>query len=375
MDNFSPSQNMVAKAAGVSRSTVSRVFSNHPGIPAETKRHVRQIAEKMGYRKNAIVSMLTAQVRTSRLKKTESTLAYITSQSTPKMLEISPTYYQFYLGARERAEELGYGLDVIWRRESMMTAGRITKILQSRGIRGIILAPRPKTLGHVSLDWRLFAAASIGHALPLPRINYAGASHFAIIDKALRVLRKYGYRRVGYSIFPDADGYSNHAFVSRYCMHRSMLPPKDQIPFYFDPVGQESSTRAQFKRWLQKYRPDAVLAVGPDVGFWLDEIGDSIPDKVAHVDLCLPDESGEVAGVFEMPKVIAATAVELVVEQLHHNAIGVPEHPKSVLFDGKWVDGKTLPTLSRIPPARQKFPVGSLEGSFTLGESVSGKRP
>lgn len=111
------------------------------------------------------------------------------------------------------------------------------------------------------------------------------------------------------------------------------------------PMGRDYPTQARLEKWVKHHRPEAVICVGPEVPLWIREAGLSIPQDISITDLCLADESGEIAGVFEMPQLIAATAVELVVEQIHHNALGVPEYPKSVLFNGKWVDGKTLPRL------------------------------
>ncbi len=42
----------VAKAAGVSPSTVSRVVKDHPGISSDTKRKIRKIMQEMGYTPN-----------------------------------------------------------------------------------------------------------------------------------------------------------------------------------------------------------------------------------------------------------------------------------------------------------------------------------
>jgi DNA-binding LacI/PurR family transcriptional regulator len=51
----------VAKAAGVSHSTVSRALSNSPLIPAITRRRVERIAKKLGYTPNAIARGLVTQ--------------------------------------------------------------------------------------------------------------------------------------------------------------------------------------------------------------------------------------------------------------------------------------------------------------------------
>lgn len=58
--------NDVAKAAGVSKATVSRVLSNHPSISDETKNKVRAIIEELGYKPNQMARNL-AKSRTRTL--------------------------------------------------------------------------------------------------------------------------------------------------------------------------------------------------------------------------------------------------------------------------------------------------------------------
>jgi DNA-binding LacI/PurR family transcriptional regulator len=348
------SQNAVAKAAGVSPSTVSRALANHPGIPPETRERIRQMAERMGYQKNAMVSMLTAQLRSSRLRKTESTLAYITSTPPSQMREGNPIHYEFFLGAKARAEELGYALDLLWCREPSMSAARFNKILLSRGIRGLLLAPRPKPMSHISLDWSKFSVAAIGHMLPAPHVSFSGAWHYTIIHTALRMLKKYGYRKIGFCISPESDKYANFAFSSRYSLYLQSLPPGERVPFPQNPFVQQLPNRGKFERWFAHHRPEALLCIGFHIQCWLEKMGFSIPQDVAIADLCLPDENGTTAGMYEMPRVIASTAVDLVVEQLHHNVFGIPQYPKAVLFEGKWMDGKTLPKITPSSQLGQK---------------------
>lgn len=340
-----PSQNAIARAAGLSRSTVSRALSNHPGTSEETKRLVRETAERLGYKKNAIVSMLTAQIRSSRLQKTKSTLAYLTTLWTPRIPVINATYHLFFEGARKRAEELGYGLDVVWRKESAMTGSRMTKILQARGIRGLLVAPRPTPLSHITLDWDKFSTACIGHALPAPKLHLAGAHHAHIIETALRIIRKYQYKKVGFAVWPSSDHYTQYAFSSRFLLYQSTIPPRHRLPLLYRPTLEDDRevNLAKLERWFHAHRPDVILGVGPQVLEWLIQLGISVPHDVAFVDLCLPNTDGTCAGIFEMPEIIAASAVDLVIEQIHHNQRGVPHFAKSVTIDGKWIDGTTLP--------------------------------
>jgi len=55
----------VAQAAGVSHSTVSRALGDSPLVKAETKTHIKRLAQEMGYTPDAIArSLVTRQTRT-----------------------------------------------------------------------------------------------------------------------------------------------------------------------------------------------------------------------------------------------------------------------------------------------------------------------
>ncbi len=306
---------------------------------------VRKTAERLGYQKNALVSMLTAQIRAGRLQKTTSTLAYLTTLSTPRIPVINATYHLFFEGAKKRAEELGYGLDVVWRKESAMTGSRMTKILQARGIRGLLVAPRPAPLSHITLDWNKFAAACIGHSLPAPKLHLAGAHHTRIIETALRMIRKHHYKRVGFAVLPSCDHYAQYTFSSRFLFYQSLIPASDRIPPLYHPTKGDDREidLPKLERWFSKNKPDVILGVGPQIWDWLTMLKISVPSDVAFVDICLPNTDGSCAGIFEMPDIIAASAVDLLVEQIHQNQRGIPDHPKSVAIEGKWIDGRTLP--------------------------------
>lgn len=51
----------IAKRAGVSYQTVSRVMNNHPGVAPQTQKRVSEIARKMGYRPNRAAQMMHTQ--------------------------------------------------------------------------------------------------------------------------------------------------------------------------------------------------------------------------------------------------------------------------------------------------------------------------
>jgi LacI family transcriptional regulator len=67
-----------------------------------------------------------------------------------------------------------------------------------------------------------------------------------------------------------------------------------------------------------------------------------VPDEVGFATLTYSPVYGEISGVDQNDEIVAAVGVELVAEQLHHNRRGVPTHPKIVMVEGEWKEGKTL---------------------------------
>ncbi len=65
----------VAKEAGVSSQTVSRVINNRPEITSETRQHVQNVIKRLGYQPNAIARSLS-QRRSHTLGIVTSSLEY-----------------------------------------------------------------------------------------------------------------------------------------------------------------------------------------------------------------------------------------------------------------------------------------------------------
>jgi LacI family transcriptional regulator len=86
----------VAKRAGVSQQTVSRVLNDHPDVSSDTRKHVKQIIEELNYRPNAIAQSLSR--RKSKL------LGVVTAG----LRFIGPS--RTLSGITSKTEALGYGL-------------------------------------------------------------------------------------------------------------------------------------------------------------------------------------------------------------------------------------------------------------------------
>src|SRR4051812_19855777 len=102
-----PNIRKIAKAAGVSHTTVSLALRNHPRVSEQTKRRIQTLAKKMGYRPNALVAALMSHVRSNRRVVAHEVVAFLSGGPTPDWWRGWPSISQNYFGARNRAEQLG----------------------------------------------------------------------------------------------------------------------------------------------------------------------------------------------------------------------------------------------------------------------------
>jgi LacI family transcriptional regulator len=296
----------------------------------------------MGYRRNALLSILTTQLRLSKKSHYNSVLAFVTSYAKRDAWREGATTVRFFESAKKRADELGYQLEEFWIKEPGITGRRATRILQSRGIKGLVIAPLPHQIGHLSLDWSKFSSATVGFGLAGPHLNQACNAHHHTITLALRHLRHCGYQRIGLAVPPYSNRYVNGSYSAFYLLHENYLPAKNRIPMFCERGPKENYTQENFKIWLKKHQPDAIVGMGPLVHDWSKNLGLCVPRDlgIANLDV-LSRESGW-SGIDGNHQIVGAAAVDLVVEQLQRNELGIPATPRTIFIEGIWVEGKTV---------------------------------
>src|SRR5580658_8310055 len=127
-----PTIRTLAKMAGVSNATVSLALRNHPRIRPEVRERIQQIAVKAGYKTDALVANLLAQLRTKKTHTYQSTLGLLSAWENPALHEATQTFLEWIAGCEERAASLGYGLDKFSLVDPPVTSERLVKILHAR---------------------------------------------------------------------------------------------------------------------------------------------------------------------------------------------------------------------------------------------------
>ncbi|MCX8090186.1 MAG: LacI family transcriptional regulator [Verrucomicrobiae bacterium] len=347
---------MVAKAAGVHGTTVGRALRNHPGIPPETRERIRKIAEQMGYRPNPLVSIYQAYVRGRRKPPYQANIAWIDDQESGRDWLEKPWLRGYLRGAERRAQELGYRIERVRLEEFVefqpdVNVQRFCRILEARGIFGAILP----LLRHPSLSTGLWTTAvvEIGryeawltHArqrrYPPRTWNAVLANSFMNVQTAFLALLQRGYQRPGLLVSAWYDRAEGLVPRGAFLAEQWELPPSRRVPpLFFEDL--EAAAERQLPAWLRRWSPDAVICADSRVRGVLERLGYHVPQDLGLAHLNVAEDVKGWSGIDEQHEFIGAAAVDMVVAQLEHNERGLPANPRSVLIDGRWVDGETTP--------------------------------
>ncbi|GAA3720100.1 LacI family DNA-binding transcriptional regulator [Salinicoccus jeotgali] len=120
----------VAKAAGVSPSTVSRVVKNHPGISSDTKRKIRKIMEQMGY---------TPHVAARNLVTKRSYTIGLVVKSAVHEAVLNPFFTEVNFGVSEACRTKGFSTIMTAAEDDDSLFLEVKNLINSKRVDGFIL--------------------------------------------------------------------------------------------------------------------------------------------------------------------------------------------------------------------------------------------
>jgi LacI family transcriptional regulator len=339
-----PNLRTIAARAGVSHTTVSLALRGDRRLPAATRKRIEAIARKLGYRRDAALGALMAKLRTIRARPAQEALGFVTAWPTRNGWRAAANHRRFHAGALERARELGYSLDEFWLAEPGMTPARMTRILLTRGIRGLILHSLPHPEGEIVLGWKQFAAVAKGVTIARPSLHRVISSHYDDIRLVARELTRRNYERIGLVLGAELNDRVDCAWLAGLHVHQRTLPRSSRIPPLILGAGDGAG---MFARWFKRFRPDAVLFSDQPVPGWLAPLDVLAPRDLGLVHLDWSPELAPLAGLDSDAEALGRAAVDLLVGQLHAQEFGIPRHEKIITIKGRWQEGPSVRPVGR----------------------------
>lgn len=346
----------VAKEAGVSLAAVSFALRNSPKISLTKREHIQAVAARMGYRENPLVSASMARMRGNRNIKYQATLGWV--NDTP-----NPTHWhahKMFLGARERAEELGYVLDELFlnkiqQGQPQANVRRFCQIAQARGIHGVIL-PEQYQIQHVVENWPEMAVVVVGsvsgelHVSSLKRqhfycpFNNVVPDTFNNVRMAYDALQLRSYQRIGLASAPWFNSHSDNLLRAAVLEFNQLASAADRVePHMDEDIGEKVPDT--FVKWLKDTRPDVILSSHFAVAGWLKQLGLKTPDDIGLAHTNLGPEEVDWSGIDQRDELIGSSAVDLLSSHLQRNQRGTPQFAKRMAVPGCWIDGGTTRNL------------------------------
>jgi LacI family transcriptional regulator len=332
-----PSTRLIAKLTGFSKATVANALNGSPTVARETARRILKVAQEVGYQRNPMIGTLMSAMRRSQSVGLRGVLAMV-DVAEPERPAHGPFHKELVVGARARAEELGFKIETYVVDHETLSYARLNSILTARGIRGIIVQPSWKVPDFSQFDWSSFVGVYTDYVTHGARLHSVCCDHYRSILEVLETLHDRGYRRPGLIVDAGRDervhlqmSAALHAFQQS---HPDVGPTNACIDSDMKPKGVID--------WLRAERPDVVLSQDTQVLRVMQDRGMRIPETFGYVCLNRAKAQKPCASLDRLPGQIGACAVELLVAQIHHNAWGMPRFPMSTTICGQFVDGPTL---------------------------------
>ena len=335
----------IAEHLDLSVAAVSMALRDHASLPATTIARVKRAAAKLNYTPNTAGSALAAHRQQLRVRRDFSVIALVSHWPTRDDWLQRPSAQRLLAGATARARAYGYELQHFWAREDGMTSAGFSRVLTSRGIRGLILAPLEHPNSRLDLGWEKFSTVTIERPARYAHFHHVVPNYSADLRLAWGRLHEHGYTRIGLVIDAGLAERVAHQWEAAYAFEQSRGPSATgSIPTL---VVSTENPSATIGAWLRQHKPDAVISRCNDVLAAASALKLRVPRDLGYVSLNVLDDAPGVSGILQHRDVMGAAAVDALHGLLHRNHRGPHTVARGTQIDGSWYEGRTVRKLGR----------------------------
>lgn len=319
----------VAQAAKVCLMTASLSLRDHPKISKPTRQRVRQIAEQLGYRPDPQIAQLMGRLRASRMVRGSVVVGMISLRT--DAAGVHPYDALVRRGLTRRADELGLSVSLFRLSEYRGELKRLIRVVQTRGIRGVVLLPSPEPIAlDPTIEWDGLSVVAATTSISSPRFHQVVPNQLYNMMQLIERLHKRGLTRIVAILDRSLEERTHHNYSLALSWHghrRRILLLPDETP------AAERDRRIE--QWLQRHQPDVVLAQHADQiakfltpGRTTRKAGEvELVSLAGRSDTRIPYQD-------QLPELIGVSAMSLLAGMIHTNETGIPAHPQITTIDG-----------------------------------------
>ena len=334
-------QKDVAREACVSHATVSLALRGHHKIPLVTRNKILAIAKRLGYSPDPMLGALSAYRCRRRPAAFHCNLAWVDDGLKPADFYSTGEFCPYLEGARERAGELGFGLEMVNLADYHNDRRAVQRVLFARGITGLLIAPAiSQPRNRIDLEWARFSAVRFGYCMLNSLLHTVTNAQFNSAFLGMENLVRLGYRRIGYMREFDAHSRTGGHFLGGFIAAQEHFAVED-VPVLRVDVKSEIYLSAA-RSWINQVKPEVILAPSDFIFPYLKRWGFRVPEDIGFASLAVEENDGFFSGIHQNGRNIGRAAVNLLVSLLERQEKGIPETPTHVLIDGVWKPGQTV---------------------------------
>lgn len=333
----------IAAKAGKDISTVSLALRNDPRISLATRQRIQTIADEMGYVPNPALRALVELRKENQPSFYHSTAAYL--------MPVGPggeklgSHDPLIESACQRAGELGHELEIFTTRE-YPDASSLHRVLQARGIQGLILGREPLEAEIPELPWHQYAVVCAGTGLRPRPFHTVNGDPFRSIRMLVKQAVDHGYRRIAL-----APGHHTPIIYDDELRIGAALFGQASTPGGIPPFTESIGDAAGLADFVRRHRPDFLGAFFSQTKWQLEREGFRIPEDFAFAALNLHPHRegyGGLAGVQSFAAAIGRTSVEWLDLLLRTNQRGIPAQRQFIQLEPIWYEGESCPNVNVV---------------------------
>jgi len=328
----------VARAAGVSLGTASHALRRDPRILADKRKRVEEAADRLGYRKSTAAAMLASQGRAPGQKSLSVAWLTFSTLIKPRVLALIMAKHQRFF------EAVGWFFSHfnLTRPEEVP---RVTRLLHATGVDGVIVGRCDLPELPPGFPWHEFAVISTERQFHQAGFDIVRPNHFENVHRVLHQVEASGYRRPALMLVePPRPLIDDEVRVGAFLAFQQKLKVKDRLPVVRRPHAL--SEPAEYRVWMEKYRPDVVIATNTHILHKLQRAGFAIPEQVAFVSLHVDEqaEEREIAGLADRERSARPYCLALLERKLRAAERGLQDTPTEMVYPLSFCDGASLPS-------------------------------
>jgi len=334
----------IARETGFSTAAVSIALRGAPGVGAEARARIREVAEELGYRRHPAFAALGAMAHRHRANREGLPLIYLRQRDHDGHDVYSPRKIEgLELGCRA----LGYRfepiiLDYDYRRTQFL------RMIEARGITGAIIG---RVLDLSLLETRVFSnlalvSAGVFHASY--GTHSVRASRFQASREVLKQVYQAGYRRILVLHFEHRKAVIDEDRTR----FGGFLLAKNELPRVRDgwiriKAHPRYGVPEAWREVVEREQPDAVIGFQARDYILHCKAGFRDPKKIGFAAVEVPPGMKHrghlIAGCSNQESELGYVCIEWLDQMIRLGQRGLPETPRSQVFDPGWMEGGTLP--------------------------------